>query len=445
MNHLDIMAKSFYNIDAERSVIGCMLISKKALKHVPELGADDFTDPFVKTAFCAIERLVIKKACVDLVTVDQELVAMGNPNCAADLIELTQIVVGAANVAAYVQIVKNVSVRRTVRRIAQQAMDAISDPLNDTESVVGQCRNALRDIRATGHEWMTVSELLIETYANLDRITRGDIKPIGSGIQPLDGLIGGFFPGEMTVIGARPGVGKSAFGLDVGVSAATAGHNVCVVSLEMYPQQFGQRLFSKGARVNGMRLRTGNIDELAWLRLSETIEVYGALPMSFLFSARTLEDIVTEAHNKADEGKLDMLIVDYLQLVRTRQKFESERLRVGHVSAELKQLSKDLNIPVIALAQLSRPEKGRNYVPRMSDLRESGNIEQDADGIVLMHRSESPDDPGVFPPDTPYFDVLTQGGKHYVSFIVDKQRQGEIGRLATIFDPAVMEYRTIAR
>lgn len=441
---------SFENLSAEQCALGGFLISEKAAKLAMELTVDDFTTPATKAIFQAVQRVVVRKERADLVTVDAELTAMGQTEHVRALVEYARMVPSAVMTDAYIAIVKDKSSRRRIRDIAQEALDAIHDPGVETQFSLSAARQALRDINVTKHDWMDAGELMVKTYGYIEDLSTGKIKPITTGVGLLDRLIGGFYPGELTVVGARPGVGKSAFALNIAVSAARAGHKVCVASLEMVDVQFGQRMFAKGSKVNGMKLRTGNVDKDAWIALSETLQKYSTLPMSFLFKANHIEDIVIAAQKKRDNGELDMLIVDYLQLTKTRRKIESERLRVAHISHELKQLSVDLNVPVIALAQLKRIENNtkagpKDCVPIMSDLKESGDIEQDADGILLLHRVRENGDPGMDPRDAHAFDTYTSEGRQYVLISADKQRQGSIGRVVTIFDPATMNYRTIAR
>lgn len=439
------MDRAFVNLDAERSVIGCFLLAEPALREAAALSPDDFTDQGCRAAFKAIQRVIAHKGRVDIVTVDDEMQRMGLAGHLDSLADMAHYMPSAANVSAYVKLVRGMADRRRIRDIAAATLAAISDPQSDTDGVLARARHDLRGITKASRGSMDIAELLLRTCDYLDRLSAGEIVPVKSGIPALDRIIGGFFPGEFTVIGARPAVGKSAFGLNVAVDAARHDFHATVVSLEMYPEQYGQRLISRGSGINGMKLRTGDVDIEAWNAVNNTVQRDSDLPLHFEFGCYFVEDIIAAAQRRADAGELDIMVIDYLQLIRTRQRFESERVRVGHISHELKQLSKDLGVPVVALAQLSRPQKGTNYVPRMSDLRESGDIEQDADGIILLHRPESADEPGVSPLDVPYFEALTANGRQYITFNVDKQRQGEIGRLATIFDPAIMDYSAIQR
>ena len=438
-------SRAFVNIDAEHSVIGCFLLADYALREAAALSAEDFTDTAAKSAFKAVQRVMVRKEPVDLVTVDAEMQRMGMADHLNALVDMAHCVPSAATVGAYVKIVREMADRRKIRDIAMAAIDAISDPQSDTAHVLGTARNSLRSLTKASGGSMDIAELLLKTRDRLERLNAGEIVPIKSGLPALDRKLGGFFPGEFTVIGARPAVGKSAFGLNVALDAAKHDFHATVVSLEMYPDQYGQRLISRGSGINGMKLRVGDIDGDAWAGVYDAIQQYSSLPMHFEFECRSIESIIAAAQRRADAGELDILLIDYLQLIRTEGKFESERVRVGHISHELKQLAKDLGVPVVALAQLSRPPKGTNYVPRMADLRESGDIEQDADGIILLHRPEKYDDPGVDPRDAMYFDELTAGGRQYTTIIVDKQRQGEIGIINAIFDPSVMDYKAIQR
>lgn len=381
----DKLTRSFYHEEAERGIIGSLMLDNRTLPTVMELSDNDFADPFARNAFKAIRSLMMRKEDVNLLTVSEQMDKDGtsSSDTVGALADCSQSVISTAMTSQYVQVVKDRSMRRMLRGICEQSLTAINDPISDTAVVVDQARQALRDIVQTKHGWVGTGDMLLDTYLYLERVAKGEIKPIASNVGSLDKLIGGFFGGEMTILGARPAVGKSAFALNAAISAAQAGKNVCFCSIEMSELQFGQRLMSKGSLVNGMRMRKGELSTEDWCKLAETMTLYADLPISYLFTVNTIEDLSAEVQKRADEGKLDMLIVDYLQLMRTKQRFEAERLKVAHISAALKQMSKDYDIPVIALAQLRRPEGLGNYAPGMRDLKESGNIEQDADNIIL--------------------------------------------------------------
>ena len=253
-----------------------------------------------------------------------------------------------------------------------------------------------------------------------------------------------FFPGELTVIGARPGVGKSAFGANVALEAARKGYRVAVVSREMTDVQYGQRMMSRGALVDGMKLRKASLDDDDWMKMTEALTEMSTLPISFMFSVTSIEDLRIEVQRKMLKGELDMLIVDYLQLMQTRQKFrDQEHLRIGYISKALKAMAVDFNIPVIALAQVNRDSDGQ--MPTMRNLKASGDIEQDADNIIFLHKPANSTDRCVYPEDRQTFEAFEALGYVYLCIAVAKQRQGATGNICLLFEPSHMRYLEIDR
>lgn len=439
--------KRFYNDDAEINVIGGFLLDDRALKHVYALNESDFYGARPRNAFAAILSLLREKTKIDPLTVEKRQSELGTADAetAGYLIGCMGMVISAAMTEQYTRIVKECSDCRKVRDTLERGLLEIRDPMNDCADVAERARTGLRNTAASNHTWVETSQMLVDTYIHLERVSKGEIKPIRSHVGNLDQLISGFYPGELTIVGGRPGTGKSAFALNIAMAAAKEKKHVCFCSIEMSEIQLGLRVFSMISGINGMMLRNGEIGTDEWKRLAESMAINGDLTKSYLYDVNTLEDLMIEIQRRADDGKLDMLIVDYLQLMRSKRKFSGERERVNHISAAMKQITKDYNIPVIALSQLRRPEGKGDYPPGMTDLKESGNIEQDADNIILMHRSDSPSDKGVNKEDAPRFAQLVGNSRHYISFHVVKQRQGEIGHTQTLFTPSVMKYQVIER
>ena len=212
---------------------------------------------------------------------------------------------------------------------------------------------------------------------------------------------------------------------------------------EMVDIGFGQRLLSHAAWVDGMALRKGELDDEAWGKLAAAMGDLGELQIDFMFDSTYVEDVVQSVLRKARHGEMDMLIVDYLQLMETRKKFDSDHLRVGYISRQLKKLATQANIPVIALAQVSRETDGG--MPSLRHLKDSGSIEQDCDGVLFLHRPSDANDPYIDDRDRPYFHGYAERGVVYICIGIAKQRQGAIGRTSVIFDPSLMRYIEIDR
>lgn len=439
-----IQNRNLFNRDAEMSVIGAFLIDNRTLRYTSQLSDNDFFGNDTRSLFRGAKLLASRNQPVDIITLEKAVVELGKGVMTDLIIECSQILPSAANTEAYIQIVRELSSRRCALDVAEQAVSALSGPDVDTAAVIAQAQQAFNSLVRDGviNTWTSAMDVSVGSYIHLDKVMAGKINPITSGTASLDKLIGGFFPGELTVIGARPGTGKSAFALNIAISAATSGKHVCFCSAEMSDLQLGQRVLSHASRVDGMKIRRGDVSAVELDTIAKSASDYASLPISFLFSVYTVEDLISMVRERIKSGEpTDMLVVDYLQFMGTKRRFESERLRVSYISAELKRMSKEYDIPVIALAQLRRTDK----LPSMQDLKESGGIEQDADGIILMHMPKSEEDDAVREKDVSLFRAIESQGNKYVVFIVEKQRQGATGVIAAVFDPRTMRYHMIIR
>jgi replicative DNA helicase len=428
--------------------LGAFLRRPKTLSLVHDLHDDDFTDDAARLVFRSIRSLISQNAAVDAAAVASVAEKLGGHKAfeyALDAAtEYSRAFITEAAVPQHIAELKTLTARRRMIDIMNGGISDVLDPKTDTLSALERIRQALSSVVQTKGTASTIGDVLLETHSYLSRLATGEIKPISTGIPSLDTALGGVFPGEMTVIGARPSVGKSAVALNMALKAALSGKHVVFVSCEMNAVQFGQRIISHGSNVPGMKLRTGNIDADAWDGIADAMTRYGNLPLKFLFDTLTIEDICLEARTLHERGELDILIVDYLQLVKSKASYEKDFLRVSAISRELKELSRKLDIPVIALAQVARSAQGK--MPTLGELRSSGDIEQDADGVVFIHRPADMHDESVHPMDKDNFEYVTVGGLlQYICFGVAKQRQGMVGIAHAIFDPAHMRYTTIER
>ena len=437
---------NFTESTAETSVIGAILSDSRTHVQAQRLTPDDFVDKNNRAIFGAVQQLMAEKKPVDLVTVgerlnyDTELL-----QTMTDAVRLTPITV---NCSTYVDLVLDASVRRKSSQIGEALYRAMGNRDVPAMESIADARAKLADISgSTASGWMSSADVVMRTYTELEQRVAGGIKPVLSGISALDYLTGGFFPGEMTIIGAKPGVGKSVLGMMIAMNADKAGRKSGICSLEMLDTQYGQRLLSSASGVDGMKLRKAEgITDDDWVQLGEAASLLGRLPTAYTFDTRYIEDLALAVRNRIDRDGLDILVVDYLQLMRTHQRTENERLTIAAISWALKTLSTECRIPVIALAQLRRPGQGEaNKMPTMRDLRESGNLEADADNIILMHEPENRDDPYVYKDDKTLFDAVKTNGGRYIALKVEKQRQGATGVVSVIFRPNRMEYQQIER
>ena len=412
------------NIEAERSVLGCMIQDREALMLGLELlTGEDFYQPAHKEIFEAMRELNNRMQPCDLLTVDNELTRKGTlagVGGTAYLVELSQSVPSTVNAKAYMQIVDEKS---TLRKLITAGADISTACYSETEPVsdiLGMAERAIFDIvmrRSEGSTLTHIAEILPATYNRIQELTRlkGSFDGVPTGFIDLDNLLTGLHGGELVIIGARPSMGKTSFGLNVASYAAEAGNSVAVFSLEMPRDQLAMRLLCADARVDLQDVRHGSLKDQDWIALSSSL---GPLASANLYIDDTSGITPTQLRSRCRrlkmEKKLDLIMVDYLQLMTSDSHAENRQNEVSEISRNLKGIAKELNVPLVALAQLSRAGAQRSDKrPILSDLRDSGAIEQDADVILFLHREE------YYNPDTE--------DKNIAEVIVAKQRNGPLG------------------
>lgn len=440
----------FASEEAERSILGNIVGRNDEYGHyADELTADDFYDSSRRIIFGAIRKAKAEGLGIDLVTIGEMIEKIDPGNSAvvtSELIECAQSYSNAFNADSYYRIVKELSVRRKAILLVGEIQTQLNDPTQAINGIMDKLRTNAGDLLVNKHSWVSIQDVLFHTLDYIEQRVKGEVKSIATGIPNVDALIGGFFGGEMTIIGARPAVGKSVFGMNVALAAAEKGFKVGICSREMTDVQYGQRIVSYEGYVDGMKIRKAQLDDNDWEKIVEGMGIGARLPIEFLFSVRSVEDLRAEVQRKAAKGELDMLVVDYLQLMTTERRFKEDRLRVGHISKALKDIAVDFNIPVIALAQVKRYAGGaRAKMPTLEDLKDSGNLEQDADNVIFLHNPYDAEDEYVDPRDKGYFDKFAENGLTYLCLGVAKQRQGVTGKACVLFNKSNMRYYEIDR
>lgn len=441
--------RGFTSPEAEENILRrCIMRQGVAEEYAIELQPDDFSNPEYARFWRAIQSLVGRRQQVDMVSIDAEMTRLyGNAWTPITLVGLTKetafTIAKWQDIQDQIKIVRDLSRRRQAIAQLEGLVAGLQDPTKEIGETLSAISDAADGIDTGDSEWVSIGDVLMSTFSHLEKRQKGEIKSIATGIGALDRLIGGLFAGELTILAARPSGGKSAFGASVALTAARNGVKVGVVSCEMDKEGMGQRLFSNGALIDGMKLRRAEIDDDAWGKLVDAMAEMDGLPFQFLFDSNYCEDIIKTARKLARKGELELLIVDYLQFMDCHRKFKEERHRVGFMVRSFKKLAKRANIPVLLLSQLTR--EGEGQMPTMKMLRESGDIEQDADGIIFLHKPESPNDKSVDPRDKDLIEAMAQRGMRYIIIGVAKQRNGAIGQVPVIFDGAYMRYAEIAR
>jgi len=420
------------HIEAEQSILGGILIENEAINRVTEiLDADDFYRDAHRKIFNALINLSERDEPADLITLTNELQkldqldAIGGASYVASLIDS---VPTAANIQYYARIVKE---KALLRNLIQRSTEIITQSYEDRGDVEGFLDEAERSIfeiseKRVRPSFYPIREIVKESFATIEKLFKKKeaVTGVPSGFKELDRMTAGFQPSDLIIIAGRPSMGKTAFCLDVAEYAAIDNKiPVAIFSLEMSKEQLVIRMLCSQAHVEGTRLRTGYLNESDWPKLTIAAGSLSESPIYIDDSAAlsVLEMRAKARRLKSDHG-LGMLIVDYLQLMKGRARVESRQQEISEISRSLKALAKELNIPVIAVSQLSRKTEERTgNRPQLSDLRESGAIEQDADLILFIYRDEvynrDPDNPNR--------------GKAEV--IIGKQRNGPIGKVDLAF------------
>lgn len=433
----------------EKSLLGVLMQHPNPTPYLLTLCEDDMVYEDDKIILAAMQRLAAKRQPFDsnVVMSETERDQRYSTRTVPAVLECLQLAPSTVMVDSHFYRVKELSTRRQMQAIAQTLAEHAQDMGCEVDAAVAEAMDSMRGIGGTADKWRDMSAMVMAAYDDLERLSVGDNTYLTTGIADLDSAIGGLFPGEVTIIGARPAVGKSAMAAFIGSHLAQKGYRVGVCSLEMSPLQYIKRLLAAQSGVDGRKLRTGkHLSTQDWEQISAACAELGAWNMPFTFSVRTVEQLAAEARRRKDTKGLDLLVIDYMQLLKLSRPAESEFVRVSTVSHEIKQLALDLEIPILSLAQVTRPaNKGQNTMPTLDSLRGSGDIEQDADNVLFLHRPEEVMDPSISQRHSNIANACINGGPNqYIVCDIAKQRNGETRMFDMIFDPAHMTYRCLS-
>ncbi len=429
---------------AEQSVLGGMLLSKDAIADVLEvLRPGDFYRPAHQSVYDAILDLYARGEPADPVTVSAELDRRGELRRiggAPYLVTLTQTVPTAANAAYYANIVAEKAIlRRLVEagtRIVQYGYSGADG--QDVNEVVDRAQAEVYEVteRRTAEDFVPLEELLQPTMDEIDAIaSRGGISAgVPTGFTELDEVTNGLHPGQMIIVAARPGVGKSTLGMDF-MRSCSVKHGLpsVIFSLEMSRTEIVMRLLSAEAKIKLGDMRSGRMSDDDWTRLARRMSEISEAPLFVDDSPNlTMMEIRAKARRLKQRHGLKLVVVDYLQLMTSGKKVESRQQEVSEFSRSLKLLAKELEVPVVAICQLNRgPEQRTDKKPMVSDLRESGSLEQDADMVILLHR------PDAFERDDP------RGGE--ADLILGKHRNGPTATITVAHQLHLSRFVDMAR
>ncbi len=383
-----------YNNEAEQSVLGCVFVEPNSLITIAEsLTPEDFYIPQNKIIFTAMLDLWNRGEAVDSITLTKELGKNLDVIGGYDyLAKLALVTPTTQNLKAYIKIVEDKSALRRLIHAANKISQMGYDSSEDVSVIMDTSEKYIYDVLQNRNlnGFTHIKDVLISSFEQIEKmsVNKGKINGVPSGFTDLDAVTNGFHPSELIIIAARPGMGKTSFAMNIAQHAAL-NENIptAVFNLEMSKEQLGNRIIWSESLVSGEKIRTGNLSDSDWPILANAV---GKLSKAPLYiddtSSLTITDIRAKARKLQLEHGLGLIIIDYLQLMQGSKRNENRQQEISEISRSLKILAKELDVPIIALSQLSRAtEKREDKKPMLSDLRESGAIEQDADIVMFLH------------------------------------------------------------
>lgn len=405
----------------ELAIIGCLLMDNDLLDDVDQnVEPGDFYNRRYRSLFEIVVKMISEGNRADLVTVGSQ-----HPEYATIVSEATSSVHATANVVFHCQQVHEAGVRRKIRRTAQEAIQKAGDRSENMNEVAEHFASVLSSITETrGITYQPIRASLKEALDQFEVLHRtGGMIGIPSGFKELDQLTGGFVDSEMTIIGARASIGKTAFALCTATNIAEAGTPVGFFSLEMKASLLAQRQLCAYAGIRSDRIRGGEIRAADFSYLTDAAGKIYELPLyTYDVPGARLLDIKSKARQMVKREGVKIIFIDYVGLVRVDQRMNSRWEQIGYISSELRSLAGELNVPVVALSQVNRDAEGKP--PTLANLRESGNLEQDADVVMLLHRDRDQGETKV---------------------MVEKHRNGPTGVAHLFFNMALSRFEEVLR
>ena len=431
------------DIEAEQAVLGSMLVDKDAVFEAMEvLKEDDFYREDHKSIYSAISTLCSRGEPIDIITVKSELELQGKLEKIGGveyLVDLPEKVPTIANIQKYVKIVEEKSILRNLIKASNEITTMGYEQTEEVETIMEQAEKKIFDLMQKKNQkgYTLLKDVLIGTFSELEQLynQKESITGVPTGFIDLDRITAGLHKSDLVLVAARPAMGKSAFANSIAVNAALK-HNVPVVifNLEMSKEQVGSRILCSEAMVESNKVRTGSLSEEEWVKLATAVAPLSEAPIYIDDTAGiSVAEIRAKCRKLKLEKNIGLVVIDYLQLIQASGKKNLNREQeISEISRALKILAKELEVPVIALSQLSRaPEQRTDHRPMLSDLRESGAIEQDADIVMFLYRDN-------------YYNPETEN-KNVAEVIIAKHRAGATGTVELLFLGEYTKFVNIAR
>ena len=423
-----------HSIEAEQAVLGGVFLKPESLYALIDiLNEDDFYLPAHRLIYGAYRELFQRSIPIDLISVAEQLKAGSNLEAvggAVYLAELARAVASAANAEYYAELVRD---KAMARHLITSCADIISnsfEPGQDVRSLLNDSEQAIFAIsqRNSGRSYKDAAELTRQVFDELTaRASRHDlVTGVPTGYTRLDHMTAGFQPSDLIILAARPSMGKTAFALNIAMrTAIRSGVGVVIYSLEMSMQQLIMRMLCAWGKVDVSRMRRGYLSDDDWQGLHDAGEVFSKAPI-YIDDTPSLSPLELRARTRRlkMEKNIGLVVIDYLQLMRSNRRTDSRELEISDISRNLKAMAKELNVPVMALSQLNRKvEERADKRPMLSDLRESGAIEQDADVIMFIYREAA------------YMKLAERPPVDKAEIIIGKQRNGPVGTIELMYAP----------
>ena len=429
-----------HSTEAEESVLGALLMSEDAVNEVMDkLEPDDFYHPSHRSIYEAVRTLFNANSAIDAITVSEELRRSGQLDRiggVAYITRLLDIVPSAANVEYYAGVVEEYSQRRHLIKAGSSITDLAMRLDDEIHQVLDRAEQTVLGVagRKVGDSMQAIGPLFFSTLEELEELeARGsEVTGLSTGFRDLDRKLTGLHPANLVIIAARPAMGKSALTANIATNVAMEGRPVAMFSLEMSKEEVATRMLCSVARIDSMKVRTGNLGDKAWPRLTDAAgKLYNAPVFVDDSPVITVTDIRAKCRRLKRQHGLDLVVVDYLQLMQGAPK-ENRQQEIAEISRSLKNLARELEVPILAVSQLNRNLESReDKRPRLGDLRESGSLEQDADIVIFIYRDE-------------YYNEQSDR-QGIAEVVVAKHRAGSTGTVEMTFMPEYTKFSDLGR
>ena len=432
-----------HDIEAEQAILGCMLTDRDSvIAAIEVLKEDAFYREDNKAIYAAILSLYSKNEPIDIITVKAELIETGSFERVGGLEYLASLperVPTTANVDKYIKIVDEKAMLRNLISSANELVALGYDETEDVDRIMDMAEKKVFDLaqKKNTKGYTAIKDVLVETFAKLEELynSKGQLSGTPSGFKDYDLKTSGLHDSDLVIVAARPAMGKSAFAINIATNVALqAKKGVAIFNLEMSKDQVGNRILCSEALVDSNKVRTGQLDDEDWVKLASTLTRLSEAPIYIDDTAGiSIMEIRAKCRKLKIEKDIGLVVIDYLQLIQgSGKKNASREQEISEISRSLKILAKELHIPVIALSQLSRSvEKRDDKRPMLSDLRESGSIEQDADQVIFIYRDD-------------YYNEDSEK-KNIAEVIMAKHRAGSTGTIDLAWLPSYTKFANLEK